>query len=583
MDITTFVVQGRDKALLYVHLLLLTSERAWAQAMGMKSSHASDDKGLNSHARSHVVSRLTKAARAAEELVEALGATDESGASTTDVLEAQAYAAMIQAAMCFEKHSWEACLRNYATAWVVYSALQSSTKTDIYKELLSETIDPSIRYAAYQLKTPRTTPIPVIAHKAFPQSDSALVENVNQLDPTILKQADASQDAKDGESIPQTLTWRSREVKIEDAQIAEAWAAVIQAKKTLSEKVKEIDDDHHFEKAAAYDEILAATGDAVDATKTAIDELRAEGVGSGDPRMQSLQITRTAVNYEMVSWRIGRNRVLTGGDDGAAERYGHGRRRRNKAKAKDEPLKDERELPTSKKLHKLKEKVALYDGTLQNLRTIKELPGVAADEELAAKLDASVKYFEALSNLSIARSHSLVGNVTNALALINHSLKLSEQASSRMPNLAHDPTRPVNVDVSAESIASLSALLTGELQRHRAIVHIDNIRKEEIANAHSGSAPSAAKVPLVDRLYDYPIGGVDLANVVEFPPKRALIPVKPIFLDVAWNYIGYPGKDPLAASDVKAQSAPSATGEQVEQKPEEKQSAKRGWFGFGRS
>merc|ERR1712000_226269 len=133
----------------------------------------------------------------------------------------------------------------------------------------------------------------------------------------------------------------------------------------------------------------------------------------------------------------------------------------------------------------LKEKVALYDGTLQNLQTIKELPGVAADEELAAKLDASVKYFEALSNLSIARSHSLVGNVTNALALINHSLKLSEQASSQMPNLANDPTGPLNVDVSAESIASLSALLTGELQRHRAIVHIDNIRKEEIAKAHS--------------------------------------------------------------------------------------------------
>jgi signal recognition particle subunit SRP68 len=99
----------------------------------------------------------------------------------------------------------------------------------------------------------------------------------------------------------------------------------------------------------------------------------------------------------MVSWRIGRNRVLTGGDDGAAERYGHGRRRRNKAKAKNEPPKDDRDLPTGKKLHKLKEKVALYDGTLQNLQTIKELPGVAADEELAAKLDASVKYFEALS------------------------------------------------------------------------------------------------------------------------------------------------------------------------------------------
>ena len=35
-------------------------------------------------------------------------------------------------------------------------------------------------------------------------------------------------------------------------------------------------------------------------------------------RMQSLQITRTAVSYDMISWRIGRNRVLVGDRDGAA-------------------------------------------------------------------------------------------------------------------------------------------------------------------------------------------------------------------------------------------------------------------------
>lgn len=169
--------------------------------------------------------------------------------------------------------------------------------------------------------------------------------------------------------------------------------------------------------------------------------------------------------------------------------------------------------------------------------------------------------------MSIARSHAIIGNVTNALALINHSLGLSEEAASELPNAGNRPTGPLHVDVGKDDIDFLTNLLTGELQRHRAIVHIDNLRKE--------SKEEAGKLPLVERLHEYPVGGVDLSNIVEFPPKLALIPVKPIFLDVAWNYINYPGKAPQAAEPANAAAS--------SQEPEKQQPAKRGWFGFGRS
>jgi signal recognition particle subunit SRP68 len=78
-------------------------------------------------------------------------------------------------------------------------------------------------------------------------------------------------------------------------------------------------------------------------------------------------------------------------------------------------------------------------------------------------------------------------------------------------------------------------------------------------------------------LHEYPVGGVDLTNIVEFPPKLALIPVKPIFLDVAWNYIDYPGREREAPKPAQAPA-------QEEGRQEEPQQAtKRGWFGFGRS
>ncbi|KAK2696523.1 hypothetical protein QWA68_004619 [Fusarium oxysporum] len=626
MDITKFVVQGRDQALLYgdystyhkslskkllscrkklniatknrgkfhdhdkvtaekiaenheyVHLLLLTSERAWAQTMSMKSGHTSDTKGITGRTRSHIASRLTKATRAADELVEALSQTDVSGASQTDLLEATAYASLIRGTAAFEKQSWEPSLRNYATARVIYSALATGTNGDLYKDLLAETIDPSIRYAAYQLQTPRTVPIPIIARKAFPQSDSNLVKQINDIDPTILKSDEAK--AKDGiasaEGAPKTLTWRSREVNIEDAQIAMAWGAVLAAKDRLAKDLAEPKGRGPYELAGAYDEILMLSQDAVDATKQAIDEMRAEGVEQGDARMQSLQITRTAVNFETISWRIGRSRVLTGEHDGAPEEYNVLRKR--KGKPVPEAVKPVKEIPTGKKLAKLKEKVALYDGILQNIESITELPGVANDQGLAEQIAAYVKYFEALKALAIARSHAISSNLAAALALINHADGLVEESHSSISSSDGSSNRtPLNLTVSAEDAEYLQTLLNGELQRHRAIVHADALRKN-----HELSASDAVKQPLIGSLHQYPVGGVNLSHVVEFPPKLATIPVKPIFLDVAWNYIDYPNKVPKQQQQQQAAAAAPSQADTPE-RTESPAPAKRGWFGFGRS
>ncbi|OLN97633.1 Signal recognition particle subunit SRP68 [Colletotrichum chlorophyti] len=613
MDITKFIVSGRDAALLYgdyatyqgqlskkllnsrkklgittknrgkftkkgdvtadqiaanheyIHLLLLTSERAWANAMSIKSSHASDAKGVTGKTRSHIVSRLDKAAKTAEILVELLSQS-EAGASQNDKLESRAYAAQIRGAAQFEGQHWETSLRSYAVARIIYSAMATSTKGDIFKDLLSDTIDPSIRYAAYQLKTPRTIPIPAIARRAFPQDDDALVQQVNDLDPNLLKQVDAEvRKGETAENAPKTLTWRSREVKIEDAAISLAWGRVMEAKDKLTQKWPSLAEAEPRDVAAAYDEILEATQDTADATKEAIDELRGEGVTQSDSRMQSLQITRTAVNFEMISWRIGRNRVLTGSDDGLVEKYGSLRKRGKK----DIAAKKLKEETPGRKAAKLKELVALYEGTLQSLEAAKQLPGVANDEELADQLQATAEYFQALKSLSIARSHAIVGNIVNALSLVKHASGDAQKAASTFAGVSKPATSPCNIEVSGKDAQSLSSFLEGELERQRALVHLTNLLKE------SDSKEEDTKfIPLIERLREYPSSGVDLGNLVSIPPKLSTIPVKPIFLDVAWNYIDYPGKEPQELPPVSSQPAVESG--------EKPQPQKRGWFGFGR-
>jgi signal recognition particle subunit SRP68 len=385
-----------------VNLLLLTSERAWANAMSMREVHSTEKKGITGSTRSHIISRLQKASTYADSLFKLLSDQTATGATVEDVLEARAYAASLTGAREFEKQSWEACVKSYSEARIIYSALATSTKSDIFKDLLADPVDQSIRYGAYQMRMPRTIAIPTIARKFFPRSESELVAQVENLDPDVLSDAPKAKTTTEAGAAPKSISWRSRTVDLEDAAIATALASVNKAEKKLSENLASVSTTQPKDRASAYDDILIASQDAVDATKHAIDELAGEGVGQGDKRMQSLQITRTAVSYDMVSWRIGRNRVLVGGRDGAALDSTDpppSIRKRSEKAAKEES--------TGRILARFREKVVLYDSIIQSLDSIKELPGVAADSSFQEELEAKSNYFLALKYTFPTRAKEL--------------------------------------------------------------------------------------------------------------------------------------------------------------------------------
>lgn len=131
---------------------------------------------------------------------------------------------------------------------------------------------------------------------------------------------------------------------------------------------------------------------------------------------------------------------------------------------------------------------------------------------------------------------------------------------------------PPNISVSPSEALFLSDLLKGEVQRYRGLVELSNLTGND-----QKTKDTSYVQPIVERLHEYPTKGVDLSNLVTYPPKLEPIPVKPLFFDAAWNYIGYPGREPEKATVAGAQAAyPVGTGaEQTAQQ-------KKGWFGFGR-
>ncbi|KAL8829100.1 MAG: hypothetical protein Q9170_006318 [Blastenia crenularia] len=561
----------------FVHLLLLAAERAWAFAMHMKSFRTADagDQGTTGSTKKHVISRFQKAIGYATQLVDLLQEKDKSGASVRSIQEARAYQQSLQGSIAFEKGSWERCLRSYSEAHLLYTALSQSSGTeqvDLFKDLLSSTIDPSLRYAAYQITLPRAMSIEAIVARYVPRENNSYVTEALNSNPDLLQESGAAARKRTTGSadVPKVISWRSRTVNLEDASTAQALATIAGAEAKLASFLAANKKVDRRAKAAAYDDVLLPSQDAVDATKTAIDELAAEGVPQGDPRMQSLQITRTAVNYNLIEWRVGRNRVLCGEQDGAV--FENESVQKPKAARADGKPRDVQEETTTRKLRRLKERVVLYESTLQSLESVKELPGVVADQTFVDELETKKAYFSSLRCLAIARSHMLQDNKRNTLALLSRALSRLSQAP--LPSLPHKSgtEEATKLEVSPAQIDSLKDLLQSLELKHRALVELEDMTSMASKNNKNYKPP-----PMIERLDEYPADGVDLRNLVTYPPKLQPIPVKPIFLDVAWNYIDYPGrpKRGVTAGTVGKQ-------EEAANKPEPVKEAKKGWFGFGR-
>lgn len=574
----------------FAYLLLLTSERAWAHAQHIKTSHSEDAKGITGTTRSHIISRLCKAAKVAGELVELLMQQSITKASDRDVLEAKAYRATLVGAEEFEKQSraqrsgdgqdsekrWEACLRHYSEARVIYAAFYELQKKEVYNDILANTVDPTIRYASYQAHLSRTIAIATIAKRYFPLDDQNLVSMVESIDPYALKQKPApkTDDEKQTspQDIPSSITWRGRSANIVDASIGQALAGVNAAEARLRSYLTSNPTASPRDKAAAYDDILVACQDAADASKRATDDLEKERVDESDPRMQDLRVTSLAVNYDLVCWRVGRNRVLIGDDDGLTFNSQQQKRAR---KRKDSRIYPEREEARGRKLARLRERNVLYDAIIQSIHSVKDLRGAMRDAKFVEELDNKAAYFRTLKCLNISYSHSMLGNHLNALALLNRARELVSQVQ---PDTNADEYAPPTLYVLPASAEAILKHTTALLQRTHALVEMHKLEENSriAAEQHMTSA-----APLVQNLKAYPAPGVqvDLKNLVQYPPKIQPVPVKPLFLDVAWNYIEYPGRKPEVAVEKPAKDVTMING--IEENPGE-QKKSRGWFGFGR-
>lgn len=555
----------------------------------MKAAQSAENtqKPMPGSTKRQIASRLRRAIGHATNLMEVLEDRSATGAKELDNLEARAYLAMLEGTFDFEKGRWQACIENYSVSHVIYTALARTSKSDIFKDLLSGIVDPSIRYAAYQLKMPRTKAVNDIVIETFPQSEGDLRKQVEEIDPqAFLSSADAAPVKGGPKEIPSSISWRSRKVNLEDANISQALGLSKEREDELAAAYKTFQDGAVSAKdlTTAYEEVITARQDAADATKTAIDELVAEGVDPGDNRMQSLQITRTAVNYAVIEWRIGRNRVLCGAaDDGLS--FAPEKPKQPLKPRKDGKARTAKGETPGRQISRLRERVALYDSILQSLDSVKELPGVMADDAFVAELEAKRSYFRALKCLAIGRSHAINDHIPNALALYARALDLAQTASAKLPlaDNSHDgpDAHPPKLDLSSRTLSNATSTLGKLVTRYRALADLKSLTSQTTAPTTTPTTTPVA--PFIERLNRNEfVADLDLTNLVPYPAKLRPVPVKPLFFDLAWNYVKYPGQQDEDVPMGEATTAEEVNGKVEEQLKEDQKPAKRGWFGFGR-
>lgn len=149
----------------------------------------------------------------------------------------------------------------------------------------------------------------------------------------------------------------------------------------------------------------------------------------------------------------------------------------------------------------------------------------------------------------------------NGLALFARANDLAKALLGKKQGVAAALEGPTKLDISAGQIQALAVASEGLVAQHRGLASLN-----KLAEKQGGSA--GLQTPLIHRMDEYAADNLDLTNLVSFLPQMQPIPSKPLFLDVAWNYMQYP-------QEGKQQAAES-------QATKEETGGRRGWFGFGR-
>ncbi|XP_026750266.2 signal recognition particle subunit SRP68 isoform X1 [Galleria mellonella] len=499
-DVTTVHLTAANAENRLLGVPLLQAERAWAHAMQLRQEANTEPRK-----KFHLIARLKKACSHAQTLLQLC---EQSGACDARTqLEAGAYAAWLGGALLLELQQWRRAADSLQRAQLVLDNLSAALPEDerlVYKQKVEE-LKPSLRYCAYNIGDESA------AGDLVAMRGQGLIENLDSL----MAQAKESRSG-----IMHEVEWRGRRVTVRPEKVRLFLIA-------LQDLDKSVANAQTVEaKIDILENILMDCKDAISAIK---DEIKS------DPKLKSAsELQMSGINY-LLSYLMYLRLVRTIDRNNLLVQQAEHARKNN--------------IQIDGKKVRPHDLTRLYEIILQNFTELQQLPGFESDAVYQQEIETQMKAYRAFRCYYIAQ-------VLTGLRRFREALAMLERCDSYV-------TESIASKLTDKQLLDKLQILKKDIESCKFEVHADSVLEDdedqEEENKYMSGKPHKDKKPLVDRLDEYREDTQVLTknpNIYKMPPPMEAIPCKPLFFDLASNFIEFPNlDDKTGAADSKKQGA----------------------------
>ncbi|KRX92205.1 Signal recognition particle subunit SRP68 [Trichinella pseudospiralis] len=471
----------------YITIPLFEAERCWAYGMQLKQEATTD-----SRKRFQMLRKLRRAVYHGV-LLETLS----KNASVIDAatkLEAQAYKAWLQGCYEFEQKNWTKANEFFTTSKMIYENLSSVTKSsrlvELYRQRCNE-MAPHLRFCAFSIGD--STALADLMQMRMKISDEAESLMLSELD-NLLTECRQKQSI----STETEIVWCDHRVDFAKP------VRVCTFCNSLRDFQRQVEETSDYDgKLALYEQLLSDCRDAIQSVRE-----EAKGENFKLKRAQDGEKQEVFSNANLLYLYLTYVRLTK-----STDRYNMMIEAMQKKGAKSQDL------------------IRLYDSILQNFAELQQLPLIKLDQCFADQM----LYFRTLRCFHVAEIFYSQKKWPEALALYQRTVEYINELKQSAAWKSEQ-----NVYVSEEQLkALLMSANKGKYQSHaRCLVQGE---KEETMKTLVDEEKVIPIIESLDTFRNYtPADLKGRIKLVPIPPSFMPIPCKPLFFDLALNYVRFP-------------------------------------------
>ncbi|XP_046407107.1 signal recognition particle subunit SRP68 [Ischnura elegans] len=523
----------KDERFLYIPLMM--AERAWAYGMQLRQEANTEPRK-----RFHLLSRLKKAAKYALQL-QILSGGDICDARAK--LEVEAYTAWINGSLHFELQLWKPAMEFLKKAQMVYEKLASALGEEdqvLYKERVEE-LSPSLRYCAYNIGD--ESAIDDLLHMRG-HGQGGLLANLDMLlTQTLEKRA----------TVLEEVEWRGRKVAVRPERVR----LFLMSERELGEALAHCPAGDNAQKISLLEAHLMECKDAVQSVreelKSSDPNFKTRGQTGSGP-VSSMQYFHSYLMYIRLTRTIQRNLLM--------------------ADSVKEVLKTEKPEvgAIDGKRTRPQDLTRLYEIILQNLGELQSLPGLEEDFQYQQNIEAKIIAFKAFRCYYIALSLAGIRKWKESWCLYQRSQEYVEKAIVLGKKLGwEDKKQDKSAALNSFEVIGGGSLveelrnLLSDIEGHKFAAHAYSVLAGDedgspgsVSSTSKSATTQKTRKPLIERLHEYvddPALATASDSLIHLPPDFRPVPCKPLFFDLALNFVEFPELDDKLETKKQAASA----------------------------